>query len=172
MLDEETETFVVYIAALEALLESARIIMHPSRAAQIAALEQNEALTKVSFKYINYADIFSFDLAMGLPVNTGINKHAIELQDSKKPPYVPIYSLRPVELETLKTYIKTHLKTGFIWPSKSPASASLLFDKKPDSSLWVCVNYRGLKNLTIKNWYPLPLIGEALDRLGKAKRFT
>ncbi len=77
-----------------------------------------------------------------------------------------------MELETLKTYIKTHLKTGFIWPFKSPSGALILFDKKPDDSLRLCVNYRGLNNLTIKNRYPLSLIGESLDWLGRAKRFT
>ncbi len=77
-----------------------------------------------------------------------------------------------MELETLKTYIETHLKTGFIRPSKSPAGAPILFDKKPDGNLRLCVDYRGLNNLTIKNRYLLPLIGESLDRLGRAKRFT
>ena len=72
---------------------------------------------------------------MDLPENTGINKHAIELQDGKQPPYGPIYILGLVQLETLKTYIKIHLKTGFIQPSKSPAGAPIWFDKKPDSSL-------------------------------------
>ena len=72
----------------------------------------------------------------------------------------------------MKTYIETHLKTGFIRPSKSPAGAPILFDKKPNGSLRLCVDYRGLNNLTIKNRYPLPLIGESLDRLGRAKRFT
>ena len=109
---------------------------------------------------------------MELPENIGSNKHAIELQDGKQPLYGPIYTLGAVELETLKTYIKTHCKTGFIWPSKSPADAPILFDKKQDGSLWLCVNYRGLNNLTIKNQYPLPLIGEALDRLSRAKQFS
>ena len=109
---------------------------------------------------------------MELPENTGINEHAIELIEDKQPPYGPIYSLGPVELETLKAYIETHLKTGFIRPSKSPAGASILFDKKPDGSLRLCVDYQGLNNLTIKNRYPLPLIGESLDWLGRAKRFT
>ena len=49
-----------------------------------------------------------------MPKNTGINKHAIKLEEGKQPFYEPIYSPRPVELETLKTYIKTYLKTGFI----------------------------------------------------------
>ncbi len=77
-----------------------------------------------------------------------------------------------MELETLKAYIETHLKTGFIRPSKSPTGTPIFFDKNPDGNLRLCVDYQGLKNLTIKNWYPLPLIGEALDCLGRAKQFT
>ena len=72
---------------------------------------------------------------------TKLNEHAINLKDSKQPPYGPIYSLGPVELETLKTYIETHLKTGFIQPSNSPAGTLILFDKKPDSSLHLYVDY-------------------------------
>ena len=72
----------------------------------------------------------------------------------------------------MKTYIKTYLKTGFILPFKSSASAPILFDKKPDDSLWVYVNYQGLNNLTIKNQYPLSFIEKALDWLNRAKQFT
>ena len=46
-----------------------------------------------------------------------------------------------MELEILKTYIETHFKTGFIRVSKSPTDAAILFDKKPDGSLRLCVNY-------------------------------
>ena len=169
-LDEESETFVVHVAALEALL--AGMAIHPSQKAQILALIQDEALTKVSSKYEDYADVFSFDLAMELPENTGINKHAIEVQDNKQPPYRLINSLRPMELEALKTYMKTHLKTGFIWPSKSPTGTPILFNKKPDRSFRLCVDYQGLNNLTIKNQYPLLLLGKTLDRLDRAKQFT
>ena len=102
----------MHVTALETPL--AEMAIHPSRAAQILTLIQDEAPTKVSLEYADYADVFSFDLAMELPKNTGINKHAIELQDGKQPFYRPIYSLGPVELETLKTYIKTYLKSGFI----------------------------------------------------------
>ena len=167
-LDENSETFVVHVAALEAL----ELAIHPFRVPLLAALQQDKAPTEIPSEYIDYADVFSPDLAMQLPENTGINEHAIELIEGKQPPYGPIYSLGPVELETLKAYIETHLKTGFIWPSKSPAGAPIFFDKKPDGSLRLCVDYRGLNNLTIKNRYPLPLIGESLDRLGRAKRFT
>ncbi len=92
-------------------------------------------------EYSDYADVFSFDLTIELPENTGINKHAIELIEGKQPPHGPIYSLIPVELETLKTYIETHLKTGFIRPFKSSAGAPIFFDKKPDGSFRLCVDY-------------------------------
>ena len=170
-LDAESETFMMHVSALEAPLSGMTI--HLSRAAQIigsdsmplAALKQNEAPTKVSIKYSDFADVFLEKKALVLPEQTDFNEHAIELESGKQPPYAPIYSLGPVELETLKTYIETYLKTGFIWPSKSPTGALILFDKKPDGSLQLCVDYRGLNNLTIKNQYPLPLIGESLDRL-------
>ena len=103
--------------------------MHPSRAIQIAALKQDKAVIKVIPKYENYADIFSFDLSIKLPENSGINKYAIEVQNGKQPSYGPIYSLRLVKLEALKTYIKTYLKTGFIWSSKFLAGAPILFEK-------------------------------------------
>ena len=106
---------------------------------------------------------------MELPKNTSINKHAIKLENGKQPPYGPIYSLKPVELETLNTYIEIYLKTGFIWPLKSPAGAPILCNKKSNSSFWLCANYWGCINLTIKNWYLLPLINKALDWLGRAK---
>ena len=103
---------------------------------------------------------------MELPENTKMNEHVIKLIDGKQPLYGPIYALSLVELETLKAYIETYLKTGFIQPSKSLAGILILFDKKPDSSFWLCVNYRGLNKLTIKNRYPLPLIGKVLFCLG------
>ena len=149
-LNKESETFVIHLAALETPF--AGMVIHPSQEAQILALIQDKALTKVPSKYTDYANVFSFDLAMELPKNTSINKHAIELQDGKQPPYEPIYSLRPVELETLKTYIETYLKTRFIWSFKFPADALILFDKKSDNSFWLYINYQDLNNLTIKNW--------------------
>ena len=135
--------------------------------------QAEEAPTKVSAKYSDFADVFSPDLASELPEHIGINDHAIKLVDGcQQPPYGPIYSLGPVELKTLKAYIETNLANGFIRPSKSPVGAPILFDRKSDGSLRLCVDYRGLNNLMIKNWYPLPLIGELLDRLGRAKQFT
>ncbi len=146
--------------------------MHPSRRAQIAHLKADEAPTKVPSEYTDFVDVFLPKLAIELPEHTGINDHAIELVDDWQPPYGPIYSLGPVELETLKVYIENNLANGFIRPSKSPAGVPILFNENPDGSLRLCIDYQGLNNLTIKNWYSLPLVGESLDRLGWAWRFT
>ena len=80
-----------------------------------------------------------------------MNEHAIELKKGKQLFFGPIYSLGPIELKTLKTYIKTNLANGFIYPSKFLTRALIPFDKKPDRSLRLCVNYWDLNNITIKN---------------------
>ena len=113
-----------------------------------------------------------FSLSLMLLKITKLNQHAIKLQEGQQPPYRPIYSLGPWELKTLKTYIKTNLASGFIWPLKSLAGASILFVWKPDGNFRLCVDYQSFNNPTIKNQYLLPLISELLDRLGQAKRFT
>ena len=84
---------------------------------------------------------FSPDLAMELSENTGINEYAIKLVEGTQPPYSPIYSLGPIELEMLKAYIKTYLKIRFIRPSKLPEGIPILFDKKLVGSPYLCVNY-------------------------------
>ena len=65
-------------------------------------------------EYSDFADVFIKKSANILLERTGANEHAIELEKGKQPPYRPIYSLGPVELETLKTYIKTNLANNYI----------------------------------------------------------
>ena len=158
--------FVVHVV----IQEREEMSVHSKKQVQIGALLFDKAFTKVPAEYSDYSNIFSAENAIELLENTGINEHVIKLEEGKQPPFGPIYSLRPVELETLKTYIKTNLANGFIWPSKFPAGAPIFFNRKPNRNFYLCIDYRGLNNIIIKNWYPLPLIGESLDRLGRAKR--
>ena len=164
-MDENSKTFVVYVASLNLVPGT-----HPDRETQIAFLLIKKV--KILEKYLDFTDVFSEEKALVLTECTELNKHVINLADGKQPPYGPIYSLGLVEPEILKTYIKTHLKTGFIWPSKSLADPCILFNKKPNNSLHLCVDYQDLNNHTIKNRYLLTLVGVSLDRLGQAKRFT
>ena len=101
----------------------------------------DKAPTKIPVEYSDYSNVFSAKNIAELPENTGINKYIIKLEESKQLPFGPIYTLEPVELETLKTYIKTNLANGFIWLSKSFTKAFIFFNKKPDRSLRLCINY-------------------------------
>ena len=112
-------------------------------------------------KYFDYANIFLKELAKVLLEQISINDHSIKLKNGKRPPYESIYSLGLVELGTLKIYININLANGFIQPSKSSICTSIVFVCKPNGSLHLYTNYRGLNNLTIKNQYLLSLIGKS-----------
>ncbi len=134
--------------------------MNSSIKFQIADLKVDEALTKVLSKYIDFADVFSSKLAVELLKYIRINNHTIELVDDWQLPFDPIYSLGLVELEILKAYIKNNLVNSFIRSSKSLARVLIFFNKKPDRSLRLYMDYRDLNKLIIRNWYPLSLVGE------------
>jgi RNase H-like domain found in reverse transcriptase/Reverse transcriptase (RNA-dependent DNA polymerase)/Integrase zinc binding domain/Chromo (CHRromatin Organisation MOdifier) domain/Integrase core domain len=123
-------------------------------------------------EYSDFADVFSEEQSNALPPHRGTLDHHIPLEEGAKPVYGPIYNLSETELQVLKEYIETHLQRGFIRPSTSPFGSPVLFVKKPDGSLRLCVDYRALNRITVKNRYPLPLISELLDRVRRAKWFT
>jgi len=122
-------------------------------------------------KYSEFVEVFSKTKADTLAPHRSID-HAIDLEPGCEIPYGRIYNLSEVELKTLKAYIETNLANGFIQRSSSPAAAPILFAKKKDGGLRLCVDYRALNSATIKNRYPLPLISEMLDRLRGARIFT
>ena len=150
-MDANNKTFMMYVAIQKREKMPIYSKKQAQIKAQVKALLFNKAPTKVPTEYSDYSNVFSAEYAMELPKNTRINEYAIELKEDKQSPFRSIYSLKPVELETLKTYIKTNLANGFIRPFKSPVGASILFDRKSDRSLRLCVDYWGLNNLTIKN---------------------
>ena len=96
----------------------------------------------------------------------------IDIEDGAQVSFGLIYNPSQDELATLKEYIDENLAKGFIRHSKSPAGAPILFVKKKDGSLRMCVDYWGLNKVTIKNQYPLPLISGLLNQLGQAKIYT
>ncbi|SOV05892.1 uncharacterized protein UDID_19059 [Ustilago sp. UG-2017a] len=122
-------------------------------------------------EYHQYLDVFSRVKADKLLPHRTYD-HQIPLEEGKSPPFGPIDSLSEHELKTLREYLEENLAKGFISPSDSPAASPILFVKKKDGSLRLCVDYRGLNRITIRNRYPLPLIDELLDRLHKARFFT
>ena len=125
----------------------------------------------ILIEYADFSNVFSKKLGKVLPKRINIFKYTIKLVYSKQPLYRPIYSLDLVEFKTLKTYIKINLACSCIWTLKSLASVFICFVCKPNSRLCFYINYQKLNNLTIKNWYPLLLVGKFLDLLERAKCF-
>ena len=100
------------------------------------------------------------------------NDHAINLKSDKKSSYDFIYSLSEDELAILRAYLNKHLKNDFIRLFIFFVEAFILFVKKKNDTLRLCVNYRDLNLLTIKNKYLLSLIDESLNRLSKTRVYT
>jgi len=119
-------------------------------------------LTSVPPEYCNYADVFSKAKASELPPHCDYDLK-INLEEGASPPLVTLYSLSPVELTALQTFIDENLATGFIRPTASSHTPPVLFIKKKDSSLQLCVNFWGLNKVSKKDCYPLPLISDLLD---------
>jgi len=152
----ETELFFLSVSEMERL---------------ITKEEADPDLSAIPLEYHEFADLFSKKEADKLPPHQPYD-HKIPLEPGSAPPFGPIYKLSPIELETLRKYVEENLRKGFIRNSQSPCGAPIVFAKKKDGTLRICVDYRGLNKITIKNRYPLPLIGELMDRISNAKRFT
>jgi len=90
--------------------------------------------------------------------------HEIELLPGAKPPAKNAYRMGPPELAELRKQLDELLSAGFIRPAKAPYGAPVLFQKKKDGSLRLCIDYRALNKLTIRNKYPLPIITDLFDR--------
>nr|CAD1840974.1 unnamed protein product [Ananas comosus var. bracteatus] len=118
-----------------------------------------------------FEDVMPQELPKRLPPRREVD-HAIELEPEAKPPAKAPYRMAPPELEELQRQLKDLLDAGFIKPSKAPYGAPVLFQRKSDGSLRLCIDYRALNKVTVKNKYPIPLVADLFDQLGGAKFFT
>ena len=118
-----------------------------------------------------FRDVMPDELPEGLPPSREVD-HRIELIPGSSPPSKPTYRMSNGELEELQNQMAALEKAGHIRPSKSPFGAPILFVKKKDGTTRMCVDYRALNDITIKNSYPLPRVDELFDRLQGAKYFS
>jgi hypothetical protein len=117
-----------------------------------------------------YADVFPDDLS-GTPPDRQV-EFMIDLVPGATHVSKAPYRMAPKELQELKTQLEKLFDKGFIRPSVSPWGAPVLFVKKKDGTMRMCIDYRELNKLTIKNKYPLPRIEDLFDQLKGASVFS
>ncbi|MBW0496409.1 hypothetical protein O181_036124, partial [Austropuccinia psidii MF-1] len=133
--------------------------------------EEVETMMKVvPSVYHQYLDVFSKVKAEKLPPHRACDHH-IELEGSL-PPVGVIYSLSKQESDTLRAYISENVEKGFIRPSSSSTGAPVLFVKKKDGGLRLCVDYRKLNAVTRKNKYPVPPMNQLLNVFNGSSIFS
>ncbi|KAL0551335.1 hypothetical protein IC582_010421 [Cucumis melo] len=118
----------------------------------------------------DYPDVFPEELP-GLPPHREV-EFAIELEPGTVPISRAPYRMAPAKLKELKVQLQELLDKGFIRPSVSPWGAPVLFVKKKDGSMRLCIDYMELNKVTVKNRYPLPRINDLFDQLQGATVFS
>jgi hypothetical protein len=113
-----------------------------------------------------FLDVFPADI-MSLPPKKEV-EFSIDLIPGSQPISVAPYRMSPLELHELKSQLEDLLQKYFIRPSVSPWGAHVLLVKKKDGTMRLCIDYRQLNKVTIKNKYPLPRIDDLLDQLSGA----
>ncbi|EFY87299.1 pol protein [Metarhizium acridum CQMa 102] len=137
----------------------------------VIAREPKAETTEIPKEYSKYSKLFSGELETGLPEHSRWD-HEIRLQPGTEPTFNKIYPQNPEQDKALKEYLEDMLQKGYIRPSESPAGYPILWVPKKNGKLRPCIDYRHLNKITIKNRYPLPLMTEIRDKVGKAKWFT
>ena len=117
-----------------------------------------------------YEDVFPDELS-GLPPQRVVD-FDIELHPGTLPISMTPHRMAPVELLELRVQLQELLDKEFIRPSTSPWGALVLFAKKKDKTLRLCIDYRQLNRVTIKNRYPLPRIDNLFDQLTGARVYS
>ncbi|KAJ9519127.1 hypothetical protein QJQ45_007681 [Haematococcus lacustris] len=117
-----------------------------------------------------YADVFG-DMPPGLPPDRPVG-HTIRTPPGAEAPYKRMYKLSPREEAEVKKQVAELLAKGLIEPSSSPYGAPILFVQKKDGSLRMCIDYRALNKLTVRDRYPLLRIDDLFDKLAGKRVFS
>lgn len=133
---------------------------------------REEILAKLPPQYAEFAQVFSKRESDELPPHRPIDMKIELLPDAPPLKTHPLYSMSTEQLVALKEYLSENLRKEWIVPSGAEYGSPVLFAKKPNGGLRLCVDYREVNRRTRRDTYPLPLIGETLERISKAKIFT
>jgi len=123
-------------------------------------------------QYHEFSPLFNKVLADRFPPHRPGIDQEVRLKEGEKLAWGPLYSMSRGKLVVLKEWLEKNMSKGFICQSSSLFAALVLFAKKPDRGLRFCIDYRDISSKTIQNRYPLPLIKETQNVLGKAQVYT
>ncbi|GJT90341.1 putative reverse transcriptase domain-containing protein [Tanacetum coccineum] len=157
-----------WLAKYQAVIVCAeKIVRCPIFLAHVTTKEIEDKSEKKRFEDVpivqNFPEVFPEDL-LGLPPTRQV-EFQIDLIPGAAPVARAPYRLAPSEMKELSEQLKELSDKGFIRPSSSPWGAPVLFVKKKDGSFRMCIDYRELNKLTVKNRYPLPRIDDLFDQL-------
>ncbi|KAL0539906.1 hypothetical protein IC582_024127 [Cucumis melo] len=153
-------------------IRASKLLSQGTWAILASVVDTREADVSLSSEPVvrDYPDVFPEELP-GLPPHREV-EFAIELEPGTVPISRAPYRMAPAELKELKVQLQELLDKGFIRPSVSPWGAPVLFVKKKDGSMRLCIDYRELNKVTVKNRYPLPRIDDLFDQLQGATVFS
>jgi predicted aspartyl protease/transposase InsO family protein len=164
--EKTSEIFVTSVYDIE------QVIQEKKHA--ITEAEEQEIRRTLPTEYHEFIDVFSKQASDTLPPRRDCDLK-IEIEGASPETaigHAPLYKQSIEQLEAAKEYIMENLKKGFIGPSKAPYASPILMARMPSGKLRFCVDFRKLNAITRKDLYPIPLIGELMERLEGSKIFT
>src|SRR5260221_2019558 len=158
---------------VEDVTASPQVLTHQSETPSDSYHARNSSLNPdpmngIPIDYHEFHKVFSGIKADTLPPHQPYDLQ-ISLEEGAKPFHGPIYSPSPLELTALQEFLEEHTWNSFICPTKSPWGSPVLFIKKKDGSLYLCINFHTLNKVTEKDCYLLPLIMDLLNAPGPAR---
>ncbi|MCO5583160.1 hypothetical protein L7F22_037069 [Adiantum nelumboides] len=124
-------------------------------------------------KFLNqFQDVFIDDIPRELPPKRGDDDHAIELILGSSPPNKPPYRVFQAQQEEIMRQVNELVEKGMVMPSSSPFCSPVLLVHKKDGTYCMCVDYRALNKITIKNRFPVPRIEDLFDKLQGSTYFS
>src|SRR5258708_10342390 len=166
-----SEMFLLSLCSIQRMPNPFHTSLDRLEAKATSTAQPEDTLSGVPQEYHKFRNVFSGEKANTLaphwPYNLKIN-----LEEGVKLFHGPIYSLSPLELTVLREFLEENVQNDFICPSKSSWGSLVLFVKKKDGSLHLCVDFHALNRVTEKDCYPLPLIPDLLNSPGPARIYS
>ena len=165
-MEKNDETYVALSYQMLFIENSKKLANCEAARCEIFQIEKSN----VSKSFRNLAQMFFEMLSNNLNTHDQV-EHSIDFVKEKTPRIDCVYNMSQNELVALRNYITNALKKNWIRPFNEPIETLILFMKKSDDNLRLCVNYRKLNKVIIKNKYSLPLFLKMLKRFAKTRRF-